>query len=309
MSVKSNFLGIDTSNYTTSVALLTDGGMESRRRLLPVREGQRGLRQSDAVFLHTKQFPELFESLPGPIVPEAVGVSSRPRSVDGSYMPCFLTGVGIARTLAHGYGCPLYEFSHQQGHIAAGLWSAGREDLFFKPFLAFHVSGGTTELLLVSGMDDIRVLCHTLDLHAGQLIDRIGVLLGYPFPCGAHMDPDACKAEHPVKRRVTLKDGCCSLSGFENKALQMLQRGAQREEIAFFAVDTVYAHLKGMIDFAYQSYPGLPLLMIGGVCSNTLIRKRLAAEYGAVFAGDGYSCDNAAGIAVLAEMRRLGVLK
>lgn len=308
MSGKNEYLGIDTSNYTTSVALLTPSGMESRRRLLPVREGERGLRQSDAVFYHTKQLPELFESLPASVSPDAVGVSARPRTVEGSYMPCFLTGVASARVLAHAFGCPLYEFSHQQGHIAAGLWSAGREDLFSRPFLAFHVSGGTTELLYVNGMDDIRMVCHTLDLHAGQLIDRVGVMLGYPFPCGAHMDPDAVKGEFSLKQRVMLQNGCCCLSGFENKARQMLQQGAARESIAYFAINAVYVTLKAMIDFAYESFPGIPLLMIGGVCSNTIIRERLMREYGAIFAGEGFSCDNAAGIAVLARMRRLGVL-
>lgn len=309
MCAINEYLGVDTSNYTTSVAHFASDRMESRRKLLPVREGERGLRQSDAVFLHTKQFPELFESLPSPINPSAVGVSTRPRNVEGSYMPCFLTGVAYARMLAHSYGCPLYEFSHQQGHIAAGIWSSGREDLIGEPFLAFHVSGGTTELLYVNGFSDIRLLSHTLDLHAGQLIDRIGVMLGYPFPCGAHMDRDALIAEKPVKHHVRLKDGCCSLSGFENKARAMLERGVSREEISYFAVDTVSAHLQAMIDEALMAYPKLPLLMIGGVCSNSIIRRRLSEDYGAVFAGDGFSCDNGAGIAYLAKLRHEGELK
>ncbi len=308
MSVKSKYLGVDTSNYTTSVALYLSQGMESRRRLLPVREGQRGLRQGDAVFLHIKQFPELFESLPPFESLTAVGVSSRPRWTEDSYMPCFLSGVSYARTLAHSFGCPLYEFSHQQGHIAAGLWSVGKTQWFERPFLAFHVSGGTTELLLVNGLDDIQILAHTLDLHAGQLIDRVGVLLGYGFPCGAKMDPDALKAEIPTKHRVRLKDGCCSLSGYENKAQKMLSEGHSKEEIAFFAVDSVCAELEAMIEFALAQHPDLPLLMIGGVCSNSIIRRRLTQRYGAVFAADGYSCDNAAGIACLTRLRYEGVI-
>ncbi len=308
MSAKSEYLGVDTSNYTTSVALHVSGGMESRRRLLPVREGERGLRQSDAVFLHVKQFPELFETLPSPLSLAAVGVSSRPRNADDSYMPCFLSGVSYARSLAHSYGCPLYEFSHQQGHIAAGLWSIHREDLLHTPFLAFHVSGGTTELLLVNRIHNIQVVARTLDLHAGQLIDCIGVLLGYSFPCGAAMDPDVLRAEKPVKHRVRLKDGCCSLSGYENKAQKMIADGYSKEEVAFFAVDSVSAELEAMIDNALLQYPDLPLLMIGGVCSNSLIRRRLSARYGALFAADGFSCDNAAGIAYLTKLRHEGVI-
>ena len=307
-SVKSKYLGIDTSNYTTSVALHTSDGMISRRRLLPVREGERGLRQGDAVFLHVRQFPELFESLPPVDGLSAVGVSSRPRWAEGSYMPCFLSGVSYARTLAHSHGCPLYEFSHQQGHIAAGLWSAEREDLLQGPFLAFHVSGGTTELLLVNGIKDISLVGHTLDLHAGQLIDRIGVMLGYSFPCGAAMDPDALRAEHPVKHKIRLQNGCCSLSGYENQAQKMFSEGRSREEIAYFAVDSVSSVLQAMIDYALLTYADLPILMIGGVCSNTIIRRRLTERYGAVFAADGFSCDNAAGIARLTRLCHEGVI-
>jgi len=280
--------------------------MESRRKLLPVREGERGLRQSDAVFLHIKQFPPLLESLPSPLTPQAVGVSVRPRSVEDSYMPCFKTGEAIARSIAHSCGCPLYEFSHQQGHIAAGLWSSGNPEWIFRRFLAFHVSGGTTELLLVNGMEEIQLVCHTLDLHAGQLIDRIGVMLGYPFPCGAAMDPDACRAEAPGRTKIRLNNGCCSLSGFENQAQKLLSQGAPREAIAFFAVERVCSTLEAMLDFALDKYPGLPILMIGGVCSNTIIRRRISQRYGAVFAGEGFSCDNAAGIAFLTQLKHNG---
>lgn len=304
---RSDYLGIDTSNYTTSVALYCNGEMTSCRRLLPVKEGSRGLRQSDAVFLHTKQFPELYRSLPTPH-PVAVGVSVKPRNADGSYMPCFLTGRAYAEVLSHSFECPLYTFSHQQGHIAAGVWSAKREDLLNAPFLAFHVSGGTTELLLVNSVDDIRLLGHTLDLHAGQLIDRVGVLLGYPFPCGAHMDADVGADRTPLRHTVRLKDGCCSLSGLENKAQKMLSEGASKEDVAFFALDSIRAQLQAMIDFALASYPNLPLLMIGGVCSNSWIRRNFADRYGAVFAENGFSCDNAAGIAFLAKLRHEGVL-
>ncbi|MBO5213193.1 MAG: peptidase M22 [Clostridia bacterium] len=309
MSVKSEYLGIDTSNYTTSVALYSSDGMESCRRLLPVREGERGLRQSDAVFLHVKQFPDIFDTLPKAQSLTAVGVSSKPRNTDDSYMPCFRSGVSYARVLARSHGCPLYEFSHQQGHIAAGVWSSGREDLLSSPFLAFHVSGGTTELLLVNGIRDIQIVAHTLDLHAGQLIDRIGVLLGYSFPCGAAMDPDALRGEKPTKHRVRLKDGCCSLSGYENKAQKMIADGCSKEDVAFFAVDSVSAELEGMIDAALLRHPNLPLLMIGGVCSNSILRRRLTQRYGAIFAGNGFSCDNAAGIAYLTKLCHEGVIR
>lgn len=305
MSGKNNFLGIDTSNYTTSAAVYSDSGMNSSRKLLPVRPGERGLRQSDAVYQHLKQFAEVFSSLPHPDAGTAIGVSAFPRTAEGSYMPCFQAGVSFAEVLARVYDCPLYRFSHQQGHIAAGLWSAGREDLYESSFLAFHISGGTTELLSVEPrLRNIRVIAHSLDLHAGQLIDRIGVLLGYPFPCGKFLDKDARNAGLLYRRRrVSLKDGCCCLSGYENQAQNLIREGASNKEVAFFTLSSICSEIEAMIEAALPEFPNRELLMIGGVCSNSLLRERISERYGAVFAGDGYSCDNAAGIAFLAKKR------
>ena len=186
------YIGFDTSNYTTSAALF-DGDaqvMTSERRLLPVKAGQLGLRQSDAVFHHTAALPEIFGMLPEMQNVAAVGVSARPRDAEGSYMPCFLAGVSAASCAAKSLNVPLYAFSHQAGHIAAALWSAGRDDLFQQEFLAFHVSGGTTELVHVFPDDEkilrTELLLSSLDLKAGQAVDRIGVMLGFPFPAGKY---------------------------------------------------------------------------------------------------------------------------
>ena len=187
-------IGFDTSNYTTSVAYFdgTDGVNVSR--LLPVKEGELGLRQSDAVFAHIKSLPELSGRLFSHIQRSditAVGVSTRPRAVNGSYMPCFMVGYSHAKLLSDALGVPLVEVSHQQGHVAASLWSAGRLDLMDRPHLAWHLSGGTTELLLVEP-EGKNVSCTriggTSDISAGQLIDRTGQLLQLPFPSGKHLD-------------------------------------------------------------------------------------------------------------------------
>ena len=179
------FLGIDTSNYTTSAALF-DGQrvLENRKLLLPVKPGEKGLRQSDAVFHHVRQLPQvlgpLLEGLEAP--PGAVGVSVSPTTAEGSYMPCFLVGKNTAGLLGQAWKAPVEHFSHQQGHIAAALYSAGRLELLERRFLAFHVSGGTTEALLVQpdgeGMPHITLAAHSLDLKAGQAVDRVGLLLG-----------------------------------------------------------------------------------------------------------------------------------
>ena len=181
-------LGIDTSNYTTSIAFFDGVSGVNESRLLPVRQGELGLRQSDAVFAHIKSLPELSGRLFSHIQKQeitAVGVSTRPRAVEGSYMPCFMVGYSHAKLISDMLGVPLVEVSHQQGHVAASLWSAGRMDLMDQPHLAWHRSGGTTELLLVEP-EGKNVRCTkiggTTDISAGQLIDRTGQLLELPFP-------------------------------------------------------------------------------------------------------------------------------
>ena len=190
------FLGIDTSNYTTSCALYDSktGEITQQKKLLPVKEGQLGLRQSDAVFHHTAQLHSLFSDLVKDVDTKqiaAVGASNRPRPLKGSYMPCFTVGENTAKILSSALKVPLYTFSHQEGHIAAALYSAKREDLFDKKFLAFHVSGGTTEAVIANGSGygfELEAAAKTLDLNAGQAVDRVGLMLGLKFPCGAELE-------------------------------------------------------------------------------------------------------------------------
>ena len=145
-------IGFDTSNYTTSIAYFDGEQGVNCSKLLPVKQGELGLRQSDAVFQHIKSLPELSGRLFSHVDIQsvtAVGVSTRPRAVDGSYMPCFMVGYTHAKMLSDALRVPLVEVSHQQGHVAASLWSAGHLELMDAPHLAWHLSGGTTELLLV----------------------------------------------------------------------------------------------------------------------------------------------------------------
>ena len=195
-------LGIDTSNYTTSAALYdTESGIVVQsKKLLPVKKGELGLRQSDAVFHHTKQLPEIFGRLfeEASVIPEAIGVSVRPRNIDGSYMPCFLCGEGLADSLSAVNNIPVYKTSHQVGHILAALYSAGKLDFVNRRFIAFHVSGGTTDCLLVEPDSEnvikITELGTSLDLKAGQAVDRVGLMLGLDFPCGIQLEALAEKS-------------------------------------------------------------------------------------------------------------------
>ncbi len=299
------FLGIDTSNYTTSAALYdTDGTMIQRKKLLPVKSGTCGLRQSDAVFHHVQQLPVILEDLLGDFhgTLTAVGVSSRPRDAEGSYMPCFTVGLSAARAIAAVQRLPLYQFSHQSGHIAAAVYSSGHTDLLERRFLAFHVSGGTTEAVLVipdqEKLFTVELAAHTLDLNAGQLIDRVGVMLGLDFPCGKALEELAATVPWP-KAKATLKGADCCLSGIENVCRHAYESGSSKEETAALCFAYVEKTLSGMCHELLQTYGDLPILFAGGVMSNRLMRSRLSAGRTVYFAEPVFSADNAAGTAFL----------
>lgn len=303
------FLGFDTSNYTTSVAVFSDGDVIQKKRLLPVKAGERGIRQSDAVFHHTKAYAELLEGVlseyRGKI--SAVGASVTPTTQEGSYMPCFLVGENAARTVAAALNIPCYRFSHQQGHIAAALYSAKRTDLLEKNFLAFHVSGGTTDLVLCEPNEEsiIKVIpiSSSNDLKAGQAVDRIGVRIGIPFPAGAGLELLAQKSEKQYKNKIKLKDGFCSLSGLENKCLKMLSDGETKEDTAKFLLTYVADAISAMAEYALKEYGDLPLVFAGGVMSDKIIKEIISSRFDASFAEPEYSCDNAAGIAFLTSLK------
>ena len=300
-------LGLDTSNYTTSAAVFDGEGGRNQGRLLEVRPGELGLRQSDALFQHVKHLPEVVEALLGEGglgTVQAVGASTRPRAVEGSYMPCFLAGASQGQVLSQVLGVPFYAFSHQQGHLAAAAWSAGRLDLLDRPFLAWHLSGGTTELLRVEPEEDgvavrAEILGGTSDISAGQLIDRTGVLLGLSFPAGKEVEKLSRQAQKREYYKVKVKDLTFSLSGMENKVRQMVQRGEEPAEVAWFAQETVCRVVQACTKAAMEAYPGLPVLCSGGVASNGRLKELLRQNCGALFAQPQFSTDNAMGTAVL----------
>ncbi len=300
-------LGIDTSNYTTSAAVYReDGTGRNSSRLLDVEKGGVGLRQSDALFQHVKRLPERFSDLrEAGFLTEitAVGASTQPRAVEGSYMPCFLAGTSQGQVLAETLQVPFYGFSHQQGHIAAACWSAGRLELLDEPILAWHLSGGTTELLMVvpeKGNVRAARIGGTTDLAAGQLIDRTGKLLQLDFPAGKALDRLASQTEEKERFRVRLDGLNFSLSGVENKAQKLVEKGKEPAAVARYVLLTIASLIRRATDKAKLLYPGLPVLCSGGVASNSILRSLL---YDAVFAAPEFSTDNAMGIAILARRR------
>lgn len=309
------FLGIDTSNYTTSVAVFRSDSREviHRKKLLPVKSGQLGLRQSDAVFHHTQRLhvlvKELFEQFDVPPKLTAIGVSEKPRDEDGSYMPCFTVGVNTANILSSVLNVPVYYFSHQAGHIASAIYSSGAEYLYENEFIAFHVSGGTTEAVLVKPdcqkVFKTRIIGKTLDLHAGQAIDRVGVSMGLPFPSGRELEELALKCNDTVSVKTCIKHTDCCLSGIENICLKMLQNGEEKSKVALTCLMFIAKSIEAMCRNIFLKYGEKPVLFAGGVMSDRIIKDYLSSKFNCVFALPEFSTDNACGTAVLAANRYL----
>ncbi len=315
---KELYLGIDTSNYTTSAALCNGEGkvVLNLKKLLPVKMGERGLRQSDALFAHTKNLPELMQALSEYLKTEAadarlcaVGHSATPRSISGSYMPCFLAGVAAAETACAVSGARGYAFSHQDGHIMAALYSSGRTELLDNdaPFAAFHVSGGTTELLLVrpnNGSFHVELIGGSADMNAGQAIDRTGVLMGLSFPCGREMEA-LSKGQPYHKSRVSVKGLECNLSGLENLAAKLYRETGDKSCVSAFCFDYIADTLYKLTENLREQYTNIPVIFAGGVMSNKRIAGRLSGLCNVFFSEPDFSADNAAGIALLTRKEHI----
>lgn len=305
------YLGIDTSNYTSSCAVYDAQNdiFHSEKELLPVSQGELGLRQSDAVFHHTRNLPPLLSTLcaeySGDI--QAVGYSNAPRDAAGSYMPCFGVGEGFASVVASLLNVNKYSFSHQAGHIAAALWSSGQTELVNKKFIAFHVSGGTTDVLYVTPDEkkifNIEQIAASLDLKAGQAVDRVGVMLGLSFPAGSELDKLSKLSTKTYKPRPFLRSGSCSFSGVENKCRQMLKNNENRADIANYCITYICTAVEKMTECALEQVGDVPVVYAGGVMSNSVIRTKLTNKFGGHFADPSYSSDNAAGTAYLTYLK------
>lgn len=300
-------LGIDTSCYTTSVAAAGETGVIcSHRKLLPVQQGARGLRQSEAVFAHIKQLPDLYdlamESLTGGPV-DAVCVSAAPRDDEGSYMPVFMAGLSFARVAAASFGVPLLTTTHQRGHVRAALQDSG---LQATEYLALHLSGGTTEVLHMRG-DQLTLISGTRDLHAGQLMDRVGVALGMPFPAGPYMEKAALNGNARSLLPVSMEGLDCHFSGAEARVSQWIKEGKMSpQEIAAEVFSLVARTVLRLLTAAREQTGVADALITGGVASSQLLRdllneinrkRRLGLRL--YFGQRQFAGDNAAGVALI----------
>jgi N6-L-threonylcarbamoyladenine synthase len=308
--VSSLFLGLDTSCYSTSLAALDEEGqlIHDWRRMLQVKGGEVGLRQSEAFFQHIKNIPLFFEETAEPILikTRGIAVSTRPRPQEGSYMPVFLAGESVGRSLAAGTGALFTASTHQEGHIMAGLWSAG---LAWQDFWVFHVSGGTTEVLAVKRHQNtftINLVGGGEDLAAGQFIDRIGVRLGLPFPAGAHLESMALKAKESIDLPVALKDTKISFSGPESHAHRLLDQGVSPAVMARSVEECVARSLAGLARQALRGQES-KILFVGGVMANERIKGYLKQHVQGqlAFASPRLSGDNAVGLAEIARQNWL----
>lgn len=318
------FLGIDTSNYRTSVALIDESGnvISSNATLLDVPPGKRGLRQSEAFFRHSERLPgyisDMFRVIDTTKI-AAIGVSERPRRVDGSYMPCFMAGVNAAQLIASSMKVPVYRFSHQEGHAAAILESGETDPP--ERSLFFHLSGGTTEVLLCeqdgSGYNT-SIIGGTLDISIGQLLDRYGVAMGYPFPSGKYLDDisfDLLQRENfdissiinsGTIPKIRIKDGYFNLSGVETRLIRFAGSDDAKEHEAAVTAELFYsiaALLKNTAGYLSSEYEVKTIYMAGGVASSRSIRSLLSAskDIDIRFGDPSLSGDNAVGTALLAK--------
>lgn len=307
------FVGIDTSNYTTSCAISSESGviLHNFKILLPVSKGERGLRQSDAVFAHIKNLTLVADMIRDncrDLEIIAIGYSAFPRDTQGSYMPCFLTGEAVSQMLSAFFGAKIYKFSHQAGHIRSAIYSS--ECPIFDEFVSFHVSGGTTEVLKVKRENayyKIEQIGGSVDLHAGQAIDRIGVMLGLDFPCGRHMEALALENTKKIPSpKICVNGTSCNLSGLENLATQLYQKTNDKPLVCAYTLDFIGKSLEKITENLREDLGGAPIVYAGGVMSNSIIKERLNSKFENVyFATPEFSSDNASGIALLAREQYL----
>ena len=300
-------LGLDTSCYTTSAALCApDAFPRQERRLLPVPAGQRGLRQSEAVFAHVRQISQVLD----PLLRETQGkigcvcASASPRDGNDSYMPVFQVGLSHGQALAAALGVPFFTTTHQRGHIAAAKYGTG---LQADRFIALHLSGGTTDALLADG-GRLSPLGTSTDLHAGQLVDRVGVELGLPFPCGPYLEELALRGACQNRVPVSFEDDGlrCHLSGAEAQLFRMIEAGESRENVAAEVYGALCRTVLRLVQAAADRAGTRDVLIAGGVASSALLRRLLMernekrrAGLRLYFGRPEFSGDNAVGVALI----------
>ena len=306
-------IGIDTSCYTTSIAAITLNReiVFNEKIMLNVKNGERGLRQSDAVFQHIKNFGDISERLKKHIHKkgyevEMICASAKPRDVEESYMPVFEVGKNFAKTMAAIFDCEMLETTHQENHIAASLYGCDKEDL--ERFISVHMSGGTMEILLTEKGDKgykTEIVGGTKDISFGQLIDRVGVKMGYDFPSGKYVDENAllCKEEVASGLKTSVKDGYMNISGLENQVYKLMEE-KDKYYVSKAVMNAAIKSLEKALRFVCDKHSIEDVVFVGGVASSKYISERLTKKLqrnniNSFFTDGAYSSDNACGCAII----------
>lgn len=309
--MKDLYLGVDTSNYTTSLAIVDSNNniIFDKRIVLDVEKGKKGLRQQEALFQHIKNLPIIFEEMNfDKSKIKAIGVSTRPRNEENSYMPCFLAGLSFAKTVSHSLNVPFKSFSHQEGHIACILLDEGMPE----GFLGLHLSGGTTEIIkCFNGVDNLytEIIGGSLDISFGQLIDRLGVKIGLEFPAGPELESLARNGVNiDLKIPYRVKDRYFNLSGLENYFNNLINQKKYKIEDICCTLFTLFANI--LVDLILDTVSKTDIktiFVVGGVASNTIIRNSILKKFSdldVIFTNKDLSSDNAVGIAYLARINK-----
>lgn len=305
-------MGIDTSNYASSIAVIdyTDNKvLLNLKRFLPVKNGQCGLRQQDAVFAHIKNLTDMLELVHKDFdlsCVQAVGVSVKPTGQEGSYMPCFLVGKLVSQAIKAAKDVPVVQTTHQDGHLNSALFYLNNEKLYNEKIIVFHVSGGTTDMLLVDGGKIIKTVGTSNDLYAGQAVDRLGVKLGFDFPAGKYVSELAEKCGENFSPKISVKGLNCNLSGVENQCEKLMSQGYSKEYICKYCLCFIAKTICKMAQNAREEYGDLPIVFAGGVMSSTTIKSYAEQNIkNCYFVDPVFSQDNAIGTAAVAARKVL----
>ena len=303
-------LGIDTSNYASSIAVIDYEKNEvllNEKQFLPVKQGECGLRQQDAVFSHIKNLIDMLELVHNKFDlsrVQAVGVSVKPTNEEGSYMPCFLVGKLLSQMVKAVKDVPVIHTTHQDGHLNSALFSLNNESLYSQKIIVFHVSGGTTDMILVDNGKIVETVGSSNDLFAGQAVDRLGVKLGFPFPAGVYVSQLAEQCDEIIKPKVSVKGLNCNLSGLQNQCEKLIAGGKGDAYVCKYCLSFIARTLIKMAENARKEFGSLPIVFVGGVMSSGTIKNIVQQSMdNTYFVQPVFSSDNAIGTAAVAARK------
>ena len=303
-------LGIDTSNYASSIAVIDYEKNEvllNEKQFLPVKQGECGLRQQDAVFSHIKNLIDMLELVHNKFDlsrVQAVGVSVKPTNEEGSYMPCFLVGKLLSQMVKAVKDIPVIQTTHQDGHLNSALFSLNNESLYSQKIIVFHVSGGTTDMILVDNGNIVETVGSSNDLFAGQAVDRLGVKLGFPFPAGVYVSQLAQQCSETIKPKVSVKGLSCNLSGLQNQCEKLIADGRENAYVCKYCLSFIARTLIKMAENARKEFGNLPIVFVGGVMSSGTIKEIVQENMdNTYFVQPVFSSDNAIGTAAVAARK------